>query len=195
MRKIVVKLLIIASLIIGYKIYMMEQRQIYSITENVSITIWHNYVFFGQYKSLFRPNNTSMDYIQFSSLYVTICMEDSTHIVIYTSEDPYKIHTKNRKIKNYSGEQQEKEFLTYCQTFLNSKPLCQIDLCAERGIFVPYIDVYSDSTYTRRAYGFNRFFQKEPEAYVCHGSIRKRIEANQRAIERWDRIQRARVKK
>lgn len=128
----------VTFIMISY-VYIKQQRQYYPIGENLSITIWHEYIIFSHYTSFFPP--TSYDeyiYLPSHPKYVHICFIDSADFILYTSNEGNTIvSTKYYNLNKYycgSGIQYY-NFIKYLQQdFFTKEPLCEIELDREESI-------------------------------------------------------------
>lgn len=182
----------VTFIMISY-LYIKQQRQYYPIGENLSITIWHEYIIFSHYTSFFPP--TSYDeyiYLPSHPKYVHICFIDSADFILYTSNEGNTIvSTKYYNLNKYycgSGIQYY-NFIKYLQQdFFTKEPLCEIELDRERGVYLPYINTFADSTYYRVAYEYSDIFMHKKDSTIYNMPLQMRLESIEKEIKKWETV-------
>lgn len=188
MNKYIISIVLIISLIFGC-VYIKQQRQFYYVTNDMCLTIWHDYLILGKYTSFFRPNN---NYILIPASSVDICFEDSSNFVLYyRSKKQIRFFLQNYHITElYQGEETGRrlEFLNYKKNYYTNNPYCEIELCKERGRYVPHVDVFNDSVYVRTVYYYEDILQNRVDSSVYIRPLRNKIAGNQKEIELQTRV-------
>ena len=153
-----IKISIVILLFVFCWVHIKQQRQFYYVTNDICITIWHDYIILGKYTSFFRPGNKN-DYVRIHSrtTSIDICFEDSLNFVMYnSSEKQISFSFQNYHLtKLYQGQRTQcLDFLNYKKIFYADNPYCEIEIRKERGRYVPYVNVFYDSVYVRTAYSY-----------------------------------------
>ena len=190
--KSLIGLLVVILLYLIHFVRVSQERQYYYVNENLSITIWHDYIIFGHYTSFFQPNMNKWDYIHipnstsFLPFYIILHFEDNSHYVLYSYYDTeIRISQHQYILKGlYCGrnELQYDNYLKYEKNFLDNKPLCEIELGVERGRYMPSINLFFDSMYVRTVYDYPDILMHHRDSLILELPLEVRLEQNRKAI-------------
>ena len=191
MKKYIIISIVILLFVFSW-VHIKQQRQFYYVTNDICITIWHDYIILGKYTSFFRPGNKN-DYVRIHSrtTSIDICFEDSLNFVMYnSSEKPISFSFQNYYLtKLYQGQRTQcLDFLNYKKIFYADNPYCEIEIRKERGRYVPYVNIFYDSVYVRTAYSYADLLQHEVDTSVYTMDIKNLIVYTEEEIELQNRI-------
>ena len=180
-------LLIAIIIIIIWKINFSQRRHYYYIRDYCTLTIWHEYIIFGDYNSFFHPKpDSNVDFIKLKPFHnhLIICFIDSTSFFIYSDSKDEITFSLHHYILNglYCGREniQEYQYLKRKQMYYLNHPALEIELAGTELTYIPHVNIFNDSLYTRIAY---ELWGDTKDSMILQSNIQRLIEYNTKELK------------